>query len=140
MPGTESYFVDTWFWLSLLSKKESSHADAVRIMKEIGKQRLVTSHMVFDELLGRLVKDDVLHLRKIAVELIESLHLEATVSIIQQTPEQFNQALDRYKKYHDKAWSLTDCASMIIAQNMNISTVLTNDHHFEQASLNIRNS
>ncbi len=38
-----------------------------------------------------------------------------------------------YEKHNDKEWSLTDCISINIMKEHNISEVLTTDHHFEQA-------
>jgi len=35
----------------------------------------------------------------------------------------------------DKQWSLVDASSFILMQRMGITEALTNDHHFEQASL-----
>lgn len=33
----------------------------------------------------------------------------------------------------DKEWSLTDCLSMLVCQRLNITDILTSDHHFTQA-------
>jgi len=35
----------------------------------------------------------------------------------------------------DKHWSLVDATSFILMRRMGITEALTNDHHFEQASL-----
>jgi predicted nucleic acid-binding protein len=47
------------------------------------------------------------------------------------------QAAALYKKYSDKAWSLTDCISFVIMRERGITEALTSDHHFEQAGFRI---
>lgn len=38
-----------------------------------------------------------------------------------------------YGNREDKCWSVTDCSSMLLMEDMEITEVLTADHHFEQA-------
>ncbi len=38
-----------------------------------------------------------------------------------------------YELHNDKEWSLTDCISITVMKDRNISEALTTDHHFEQA-------
>lgn len=49
----------------------------------------------------------------------------------------FEDALLRYEKYADKHWSLTDCLSINAMMVAGITDVLTTDHHFHQAGLNV---
>lgn len=49
------------------------------------------------------------------------------------TPELFADALALYRDRSDKAWSLTDCASIVICQREGITEVPGYDRHFEQA-------
>jgi hypothetical protein len=40
--------------------------------------------------------------------------------------------------YHiDKDWSLTDCMSISLANQLNIRQIFTSDHHFTQAGFEI---
>lgn len=41
-----------------------------------------------------------------------------------------------FEKRLDKAWSLTDCISIIVMQERGIKDVLTSDRHFVQAGFN----
>jgi len=38
-----------------------------------------------------------------------------------------------YTQYLDKNWSLTDCLSLMVMKENDISIVYSSDHHFEQA-------
>jgi len=53
--------------------------------------------------------------------------------VITQNTLQFNQSLDLYLSRLDKAWSLTDCSSFLIMQELNLNEVLAHDKHFQQA-------
>ena len=38
-----------------------------------------------------------------------------------------------YRDRPDKSWSLTDCISFVVMNDMNLRDALTGDKHFEQA-------
>ncbi|MGV2388932.1 MAG UNVERIFIED_CONTAM: hypothetical protein LVR29_13595 [Microcystis novacekii LVE1205-3] len=44
----------------------------------------------------------------------------------------FSKAFDFYQRRLDKGYSLTDCASMQIMRQLEISEILTFDKHFQQ--------
>ena len=45
----------------------------------------------------------------------------------------FDRGVARYVERDDKAWSLTDCISFVVMEDLGITDALTADHHFEQA-------
>ena len=47
--------------------------------------------------------------------------------------ELFGRGLQLFKGRLDKSWSMTDCISMALCEELNITEVLTHDHHFVQA-------
>jgi predicted nucleic acid-binding protein len=58
---------------------------------------------------------------------------DSSIKIIPQTSEQFQaEAFDFYQRRLDKGYSLTDCASMQIMRQLEISEILTFDKHFQQ--------
>ncbi|HEY2115968.1 MAG TPA: nucleic acid-binding protein, partial [Candidatus Angelobacter sp.] len=71
--------------------------------------------------------------RGAAVKLAEALRTTARVRVIPQTSEQFEAALQHYKRADDKSWSITDCASFQIMQRERLRSALTHDKHFSQA-------
>lgn len=124
-------FADTNYWAALLNRKDSLHRNAVSITERIGTGQIVTSEMVFAELLNGVSNGR--HLRRNAARMIENLRREGSTLIVEQTGEQFQQALQRYERSADKQWSLTDCASFLIMEERGIRQALTYDRHFEQA-------
>jgi predicted nucleic acid-binding protein len=59
------------------------------------------------------------------------------VTVLPQTHESFMKRLDFYASRTDKAYSLVDCISMNTMRQMNLTEVLTNDHHFTQEGFTI---
>jgi predicted nucleic acid-binding protein len=55
------------------------------------------------------------------------------ITLISQTSQQFQPGLELYKNRLDKNWSLTDCVSFKIMEQMGIYEALAYDKHFEQA-------
>ena len=45
--------------------------------------------------------------------------------------------LDFYASRTDKEYSLVDCISILTMRQMNITDVLTNDHHFTQEGFTV---
>ena len=53
-----------------------------------------------------------------------------SVTVRPQTHESFMAGLDVYASLVDKAYSLVDCISMHNMRQMDLTEVLSNDHHF----------
>jgi predicted nucleic acid-binding protein len=53
--------------------------------------------------------------------------------IIAATRAGWRQAFEPYLSRSDKEWSLVDCSSILICQDLRITSVLTSDRHFIQA-------
>ncbi len=125
-------FADTCFWIAVFSKADHLHILAHQKLEEAeAKQtQIITSEMIFDEFLTNFAESS---LRTYAVEFVESLFTRPNLITIEQTHELFVQALAFYKKYNDKGWSFTDCASFVIMGEQKLQKALTEDHHFEQA-------
>lgn len=129
----DQYFADTWYWVALLNRADAAHDAVVGLFEALENETIVTSHMVLDEFLSTFTKSGTAHLRPLAAQLVDDLRADVGIVIVEQTADQFEAALARYKQYHDKLWSLTDCSSMSIMEQLGIATALTQDHHFEQA-------
>jgi predicted nucleic acid-binding protein len=65
--------------------------------------------------------------------LVDSLLTDARVTIVPPTKQLFDQGIDLYDSRPDKEWSLTDCISFVVMQQLQLSEALTGDRHFEQA-------
>ena len=103
---------------------------AVRRLRE-GRVHFVTSDAVLIEFLtffsgwGRIV-------REAAVSYARNLRAEAGVEVIPHDRALFDAAIEFFLVRPDKAYSMTDCMSMVICRNEKIDEVLTADHDFEQ--------
>jgi predicted nucleic acid-binding protein len=58
-------------------------------------------------------------------------------TIVAHTHELYESGLAMYESRPDKGYSLTDCISMIICRQRQITDVLTHDHHFAQEGFTI---
>lgn len=125
-------FADTGYWVAILNPDDDLHQIAVRVTATFSSFRIITSEMVFTEVLNSFSKQGTF-LRQNAVNLIQKSIRSPNVEIISQTSKLFYEALNLYQQRPDQAWSLTDCASFSIMQQETILEALTHDRHFEQA-------
>lgn len=64
---------------------------------------------------------------------MKSLYQSPNITVIAQTSQQFQTALNLYEQRPDKAWSQTDCVSFKIMEEHKILEALAYDKHFAQA-------
>lgn len=128
-------FLDTAYLQALVDTRDSLHQSSVAITDELDIFLSVTSEMVLTELLNALSGRGG-YLRDAALDIVDKLHQDLSVEIIPQTSQLFTEALLFYRQRRDKSYSLTDCASMLIMRQQNISDVLTFDRHFQQEGFN----
>lgn len=128
-------FLDTAYLQALVDTRDSLHQSSVAITDELDIFLSVTSEMVLTELLNALSGRGG-YLRDAALDIVDKLHQDLSVEIIPQTSQLFAEALLFYRQRRDKSYSLTDCASMLIMRQQNISDVLTFDRHFQQEGFN----
>ena len=72
------------------------------------------------------------HLRKLAVEVVNNIQNDASITVLPQSRTVLKKAIDLYSNRTDKSYSLTDCISMIYMENQKVTEVLTDDRHFVQ--------
>ncbi len=128
-------FADAAQWIALSSPDDALHEAAKRQMLAIGARTLVTSQMVLTEFLDGAATRGA-YQRTRAAQFVRRIPLLPNVRVVPQTPELFTAALTLYEQRPDQAWSLTDCASLLICRQEQIMDVLTYDHHFTQMGLN----
>lgn len=129
-------FVDTHAFLALLNSDEEHHDRVVEWFELFDSQRLsvFSSDWVFAEFLSFCAERP---LRKPATLLIEHLRRSGAMNIVGASRKTFDDALRLYRSRMDKNWSLIDCTSIVICSQRSIGRVLTHDHHFVQAGLEI---
>ena len=118
-----------------MDKRQDLHARAKAISEALSPIRIVTSQMVLVELLNlaRGTKKDLPRLA--ALSLVDKIREDSETTVVEQTGELFDEALEFYRQHKDKTWTLTDCSSFVIARKHGITEALAHDRHFEQAGL-----
>lgn len=124
-------FADTGYWIAILNPRDQLHLKAISVAQQLSSARILTSEMVLVELLNSF--SDYRSLRQAVARMVQQLRENRNLIVVPQTPEQFEDALHRYRQTVDKSWSLTDCASFQIMEDEHIGAALTHDLHFAQA-------
>jgi predicted nucleic acid-binding protein len=127
-------FIDTSSWASLFIPTESFHTQAAQCFAQAQQQPqiLITTNYVVAELVALLGSRQRAPRTSLfqyidsirSAPFIEVVHIDAATDAI---------AWELCKSRPDKAWSLVDCTSFVIMQQLSIQEALTTDQHFEQA-------
>ena len=125
-------FADTGYWIALLNPDDDLHQKAKEITNRINNIDLVTSEMVFTELLNAFSAKGVFYKQKV-VKFINYCFDNPEIEVVIQTDNLFKRGLELYSQRLDQAWSMTDCTSFCIMSEKNILEALAYDKHFEQA-------
>jgi predicted nucleic acid-binding protein len=123
------YFADTFFYLALLNERDEAHQRVLKLNSELDGG-IVTTHWVLIEV-GDALSDPAS--RMLFLELLRMLESNPDVTIIEAGPELFDKAVALFEARSDKSWSLTDCTSFVVMEELQVLEALTGDHHFEQA-------
>ena len=125
-------FIDTVCWIALLNQDDQLHKSADKKYKLLMKSgyHFITATSVLNETANALSDP---RFRSIVVEFHQLLKMSSRIEIIFINPRLWSNGWQLYEQRHDKAWSLTDCLSIIIMQELGLKEVLTNDKHFQQA-------
>jgi uncharacterized protein len=122
-------FADTSFYLALMSADDECHDRAARLSIEMRRPVVVTEFVLLET--GNSLSS--VSQRRLFVELLHHLRSDRAARIIPATSELFQSGFDLYSGRPDKNWSLTDCTSFVVMQELGLKEALTADHHFEQA-------
>lgn len=125
-------FVDTVALIALVNTRDSLHEKAKEVFINLRRQNylFVTTEFVLLEFANALSAPDF---RVKAAIFIEGLRRSDDIEIVPASSELFRLGFELYKSRVDKEWSIVDCMSFIMMEEMEISEAFTEDHHFEQA-------
>jgi uncharacterized protein len=128
----EKVFTDTAALIALVIKRDFLHEQAINIMSELKLKnvKLIITESVLFEFANAL--SPVEHRSK-AVAFIDVIRTLSNIEIVSATDDSFEKSLNLYRARNDKEWSLTDCNSFIVMQELQIRYAFTSDKHFEQA-------
>jgi predicted nucleic acid-binding protein len=71
--------------------------------------------------------------RQAFLSLLKIVRADPKATVIPADRKYFDMGVALYAQRKDKDWSLTDCISFVMMQELDITEALTADHHFEQA-------
>jgi predicted nucleic acid-binding protein len=134
-------FVDTWAWIALADKTDQYHSIAVAEHQKLAAARraYVTSDYVLTEYINYLYSSISPDRAEAIVDSLFHDVVAGTVRLVHVTPEQFEQAWQLRKKYHDKPdISFIDFTSMAIMRDLSISEIFSGDAHFEHVGMGFR--
>ncbi len=127
-------FADTAGWGHLADKSQPYHALAAYIYRSArqNQQRIITTNYILSEVVSLLTSP--LHVpRPQQIAFINSIKTSPHVEIIHIDPTLDAAAWQLFSERPDKMWSLVDCSSFVVMQQLGIHDALTTDHHFAQA-------
>ncbi|MFT3882937.1 MAG: PIN domain-containing protein [Gemmatales bacterium] len=127
------YFVDTSGWGAWADSNDQYHSHAVEVFDRIWNDRatLITSSFVLLELTALF--NHFRFTKNRQMEFFANLFLDASIEVLQIDHELEQRVWQLWRERHDKLWTVTDCSSFIIMQELGITEAVTADHHFAQA-------
>lgn len=130
-----SLFVDTSGWASLFVSTQTYYPQADQCFRLALQQqkRIFTTNYVVAELVALL--HSPLRIPRLRIfEIVDAIKIVPYVDVIHIDDVTDTLAWELCKSRLDKAWSLVDCTSFVVMQQLGIQEALTTDQHFEQAS------
>jgi uncharacterized protein len=121
--------VDTGYWLLA---RDQNHPAAVQHWQSLTDHlpRLVATSYIFDEVVtffnSRGYHDK-------AVQVGNWLLHSPSIYLVQVDEALFFAGWNYFQKHQDKSYSLTDCISFVVMEQLKINTAFTFDQHFTQA-------
>jgi predicted nucleic acid-binding protein len=132
----EQIFADTFYWLALLNPRDDWHQRALEETRTHPNRYLIVTDGILDKVLNYASTRGSL-MRYKALMLCTRLIQDPNIEVVPYTPELRASGLELYGQRADKAYSLTDCISMVVMKQMGIDQVLTHDHHFTQEGFTV---
>ncbi len=125
-------FADTGYFIAILSNHDQYRERALQAADTFSGIRIVTTEMVLVELFAAASREGP-QTRAEVSDFLQQIRNDPNVTIIPQTPEQFEAAAQLYSQRLDQRYSLTDCASFLAMQERGIRQALTFDIDFQTA-------
>ena len=129
-------FADTSHFVAIFHPGDQLHEKAVAVEKSLIATRLITTDFVLVEVLNYFSEFREYFKARIA-RAVKTILSESEVQIIECSRIELLKGFEFYNSRLDKGYSLTDCVSMNVMRERNISEILTNDDHFEQEGFRI---
>lgn len=121
-------FVDTGAWFAAAVPSDHNHAAAARWLAANSEPLLTTDYVVDETLTLLRARGE----RTRALLLGEGFFGGRLANI--HTPEEADvlAAWEVFRRFGDKDWSFTDCASKAVMERLGVRQAFAFDHHFKQ--------
>lgn len=129
-------FVDSHYLVAMINQRDQWHKTAVEISFKITEASFIVTDSIFVETLNYFAEFKP-QIKENAVDAIKNFSARSNVTVIEQTTELMASGIELYRSRLDQGFSLTDCISMVISREYNVTSILTNDHHFQQEGFQI---
>jgi len=129
-------FIDTHALLAAINSDDAHHNAAVKQFSQLAAEKcaVAVSDWVLAEFLSAAARPP---LRVPATKAVDMLLASKLTTVFPATRDTWTAAFKLFRTRPDKAWSLVDCTTIALCHAHGIPTVLTHDHHFVQAGLDI---
>ncbi len=129
-------FVDSSYYIALVSPLDQQHDKAKEIdtyLSEHGYLHLITSNVVLSEVLAYFSKSTRCkpELRQAVGDAVTMLLKNRKFQVEELSSKLFDKSVTRYINRLDKCYSLVDCSSMTIMENLGVKGVISFDGDFE---------
>ena len=125
-------FADSGYWIAVTRTGDGLHRKARLVVRQIGPVKIITSELVLVEYLNDMSKLGEYY-RRLAVDTVRDLRNDNNVEIVPATSQQFWEAVQYYDSRRDQRWSLVDCSSFLIMEELKIRDALAHDRDFRSA-------
>lgn len=131
-------FVDSGAWVALSLPDDRNHPSARRVYTALAggsHGAMMTSSFVLDETVTflRMAAD-----MPTASRLARTVLASRQVTVASIDPATFDAALRLFEARPDRRWSLTDCTSFVIMDELGIRDAFAFDHNFDEAGFTRR--
>jgi len=122
-------FVDPSGRFAAASRNDPDHLAVVQYLKQSSLPLLTTDYVVDES--ATLFLSRLGHAS--AVRFLDSLQASPRIELIYLKRQSIETAMRLFRERPDKGWSLTDCTSFAIMEELGLDTALALDDHFRQA-------
>lgn len=122
-------FLDTGYLIALADARDGLHGRALAWAAQVRDAGVVPEYVLLETVNYFSNIAD----RPRAHALVSQVRLRPGYTLVGASPALFDSGLKLHANRLDKAWSLTDCISFHVMQELGIRQALAYDEHFEQA-------